>query len=743
MSRLGRIARRTFLVGTAAVAGGVAFGVYKLNETPPNPLEGLEDRTALNAFVVIDGDGVTIVTPKAEMGQGVQSTWAALVAEELDVSWEGLRVMHGPPAQAYYNSALLQMAMPFIDYRVGGMQDRLRRFAGEGGKLLQLQLTGGSTSMKDGFERARIAGAVARETLKAAAAERLGLARADLQTEDGQVIAPDGTRLSYVDLAAAAAGIDPPRVSLRPKSEWRFLGKSMPRLDMVGKATGTAQFAIDTRLPGMKFATVRMNPRRAGMRSFDATRAEAMAGVEKVVDLGSGIGVIARNTWLAIQAADAVDIDWEPAAYPETTEALFDDIAAAFDDEPNSMARDDGDVEAAEGDTEITAEYRVPYLAHATMEPMNATALLEDGRLTIWCGNQAPKIAQDAAAGAAGLMPEDVTVHTTYMGGGFGRRGETDFTRYAAMLAAEVPGTPVNVAWSREEDMRNDHFRPGAIARYRGVIASGDAVAIDGKLAAPSVIQEQSRRSGREMDGADRELVAGAFDQPYGFPNYRITGYRARTDLPIGHWRSVSASFNGFFFESFVDEMAHAAGRDPLDFRLELIRREHAPSAAVLEAVGEMAGWTGSTEGGVGRGVAFSYTFGTPVAQIVEVADSDRGIRISKVWIACDPGTALDPANIEAQMTGGCLFGLSAAVAGEISFRDGAAEQGNFPDYEMLRMHTSPALEVRILENHAFLGGVGEPGTPPAAAALANAVFDLTGTRARELPLIRSFDMML
>ena len=597
--------------------------------------------------------------------------------------------------------------------------------------------------MRDGFERARLAGAVARETLKKAAAERWGLNERDLRTEAGQVMAPDGKTLGYGALAPDAAKLSPARATLRDKSEWRYLGRSMPRLDMAGKVTGTAQFAVDTRIEGMRFATVRMNPARAGMRSFDASRALEMAGVEKVVPLDGGIAVVATNSWLAMQAADAVEIDFEPAIYPATTDEMFDGIAAAFDDPPNSVARDVGSAADATGDTEITAEYRVPFLAHATMEPMNATAWLRDGKLEVWCGNQAPAIARDAAANAAGVAPEDVTLHTVLLGGGFGRRGETDFTEYAAAVAAAMPGVPVNVVWSREEDMRHDFYRPGAMARFRGVVSDGQAVALDGAIAAPSVILEQSRRSGRADDSADRELVGAAFDQPYGFKNYRIAGHRAPTDVPIGHWRAVSSSFNGFFMESFVDEMAVAAGRDPVDFRLELLRREHEPSALVLERAAMISGWTGTAEDGIGRGVAFSYTFGTPVAQIIEVSATDGGVSIDKVWIACDPGIALDPGIIEAQMTGGCLFGLSAAVMGEITFADGIAEQGNFPDYDALRMPSSPAFEVAILENNSFIGGVGEPGTPPAAAALGNALFDLTGNRIRTLPFNRDIDFRL
>lgn len=744
MGRLKTIARRTFLIGSAAIAGGVAFGVYKIKETPPNPLTSTPGHTSLNAFVIIDQDGVTLVAPKAEMGQGVHTTWAALIAEELDVAWQDIRVIHGQPAKAYFNGALLGQVLPFIDYDVGDFQEGMRSFVGEAAKLLSLQVTGGSTSMRDGYERMRIAGATARETLKLAAAKQTGLSASELHTENGQVIAPDGTAIPYADLAEAAALIDPPSVTLRPKSAWRILGKTMPRVDMLGKVTGTAEFGMDTKFEGMKFASVRRSPKRGGMESFDATTARTMPGVEKVVDLGDGVAVVASNTWLAMQAVEAVEIVWSVSDTPQSTEALYSDIEASFALEPNTTARDDGDVDAAFEGAEISAEYSVPMLAHTAMEPLNATALFSGDALTIWSGNQAPGTTQSACAKAAGLEAAQVTVHTPFMGGGFGRRGETDFSVIAAKVAKEMPGVPVKVTWSREEEMRRDFYRPAVMARYRGVVSDGQALVLDGKIAGPSVMHQATKRQmGQDIGGADREHVSGAFDQPYGVPNFRINGYVTPSNLPVGYWRSVAASFNGFFFESFADEMAHAAGRDPLEFRVELARRAHEPSAKVLERVAEISGWTGETPAGVGRGVAFSHTFGSSVAQVIEVRESDAGIKVEKVWIACDVGVALDPGNIEAQMTGGCIYGLSAAVMGEITLENGEVQQTNFPDYDALRMHNAPAFEVSILENNRFIGGVGEPGTPPAAPALANALFDLTGKRARSLPLIKHFDLLL
>ena len=744
MGRIRTIARRTFLVGSAAIAGGVAFGAYKLNQTPPNPFAGDTEFAALNPFIVIDKDGVTIITPRAEMGQGVYTTLAALAAEELDLAWEDVRVLHGPPAKAYYNSALMAGALPGAEYNMSNFKHGFAKQIGKVGKLFDLQVTGGSTSMKDGYERLRHAGASARETLKLAAADQLGLPVTDLRTEEGHVIAPDGTRLSYVSLAEAAAQIDPPSVDLRPKSEWKLLGKTLPRLDMLAKATGTAEFGIDVRLPGMKFATVRMNPKRGdSMVRFDATEAEKMPGVEKIIDLGAGIAVVASNTWLAIQAAEAVDIEWSDAPYPDDTDAMFDAIAASFDGKANSTMRDDGDVDTAiDGGTVITAEYKMPFLAHATMEPMNATALYTGDRLDIWCGTQGPGFTRDKAAAIVGLEPDAVKVTTTLLGGGFGRRGEMDFSNYAAMIAKEMKDTPVQVTWSREEDMRNDFFRPAALARYSGVVKDGQALTLAGKVAGPSVAASSlGRLMGFAPGGPDKEHVAGAFDQPYKIPNHRIEGYLTDLAVPLGFWRSVGASVNAFMYDSFVDEMAHAAGADPLAFRLAMAQDEHMPSAKVLEAVRDMSGWTGQTPDNIGRGVAFSLSFGMPVAQVIEVEDKDGEIVITKAWIACDPGVALDPGNLQAQLMGGMMYGLSAAAYGEITFAEGEAEQLNFPDYDAMRMHTAPAVEVKILENNPHITGAGEPGTPPSMPALANALFDLTKQRARELPLIKQFDL--
>ena len=750
MANWKKITRRSFLVLGAVVAGGAAFGAYKVAEVPENPLRPGPEGTPLNPWVIINADGVTVIAPRAEMGQGISTTLAALVAEELDVDWQQVRVMHGPPAQAYFNAGIAEAASDRPNYQVASEPKSHSALLAALPKIFSLQMTGGSSGTLDGFEKMRLAGAGAREALKAAAARRLGVDAQSLKTEGGKVIGAQS--FTYAELAEEAAALVPAEVALRDPSTWRYLGKAMPRLDMEAKSTGTATFGIDTYLPGMKFASVRMNPRRGGaMKGHDPAAALQVPGVEQVIDLGNGIAVVATNTWSAIQGAEAVTVDWDVADYPADSAAMTAVIEAAFADDPDSRLRDDGDagaeLSAAAGGEEVVAEYAIPFLAHAAMEPLNATAHLKpDGTLEVWCGNQAPVMTRAACAEAAGVAADQVTLHTPVMGGGFGGRTDPTPAVQAARLARAMPGVPVKLTWSREEDMTQDFYRPAALARFRGRIAGGKATAVWGQVAAPSVLASAGPRLfGFAPPGPDRAIVEGGYDQPYGLPHFRYDGHKADLTVPLGFWRSVGSSKNAFFLESFIDEMAHAAGADPLQFRLDLMAETHAPSAALLTKVAEMSGWSGLKRPGYGRGVAFCYSFGTPVAQVMEVAQTDRGIRMTRAWIACDPGLALDPGIIEAQMTGAMIYGLSAAVQGEITFADQAVQQTNFPDYDGLRMHNTPAFEVAILQNNGkfgHMGGVGEPGTPPAAPALANALFDLTGTRARTLPLNRSFDFV-
>ena len=737
MSRLGTIARRTFLIGSAAIVGGVAFGTSAYRRPYPNPLKPGDGAQALTPYVLIDATGVTIIAPRAEMGQGVHTTLAALVAEEMDLDWTTIRVLHGPASHAYFNGAMLEEGAGFAPTDQSWTAETVRGFMQVPAKFLGLQLTGGSTSTPDAFDKMRAAGATARAALVAAAARRSGIDAGTLKTEMGAVILPDGTAIPYTDLAADAASVDlPDTPPLRDPSQWKLLGKALPRTDMVAKSTGTAMFTGDLRLPGMVFATIRTNPHLyAPMTSFDAAEAKKVPGVTDVLQIDNGVAVIATSTWAAFKGAEALILDWAPATYPATSAEIEADIAASFtDDRQDSRMRDDGDVETAlaAGPT-FEGSYNVPFLAHATMEPMTAAAHLDGDRLQIWVGNQAPTLVVSVAIEVTGLAPDKIEVHTPFMGGGFGRRAELDFVRQAILLARALPGKPVLLTWTREEDTTHDVYRPAAAARIRARIEGATITAFDVALAAPSAMASQMGRFGYPTPGPDPTIVQGAWEQPYAPPAFRVTGYRAPPSVPLGFWRSVGASQNAFFLESAIDEMAHAAGADPLQFRLDHI--PHAASRTVLQAVADASAWTTPPAKGRARGVAFCLSFGVPVAEVIEIEDAGQGIRLTGAWAAVDVGTALDPRIIEAQVQGAMIFGLSAAMTGRITFAGGQVNETSFPDFDPLRLSQCPPIGVTILSSGGPIRGIGEPGTPPAAPALANAIFALTGQRHRRLPL--------
>lgn len=749
MANIARIARRTFLIGTGAVAAGLAVGTYLYKRDPANPLlKDLADgAAALNPHVRIDADGITLITPRADKGQGSYSVQAALIAEELDVAWGQFKVDPGPPSAAYYNGVVVAEGMPIAATSDSFMARTGRGAAEVMGKLMGMQLTGGSSTVADAFDKLRVAGAVARQMLLAAAAQQTGIAVAQLKTADGHVLTPDGKRIPYTALAAGAGKLKAPsEVTLKPASEWRLLGKPMQRLDIVPKSTGTATYGIDLRMPGMVYATVRTNPRRdGGIKRFDAKKAEAAKGVLKVVAITGGVGVIADNTWRAFQAAQLLEIEWGAAPYPPTTQAMFQQAADSFTAKrQDSRAKDEGDVEAAlraaDPKSVLQAEYRVPYLAHAPLEPMNAVVLLKDGRLDVWTGTQIPGFTVIALAALTGLAEDKIHMHVQIMGGSFGRRLEDDFVRQAVELAKAHQGVPIKMTWTREEDMAHDYPRPLFMARARGLAASGQVQAYDLSIASASVSASQFGRLNVPMPGPDIWIVAGAWDQPFAIPNYRVTGYRVPEMVPVSSWRSVGASANGFLHECFLDELIHAAGADPLAERIRLC--SHEPSKRVLTAVGEMSGWGKPLPKGSGRGLAFTLSFGVPVAEVVEVTATAKGIRIDKAFVVAEVGQVLDPVNVEAQLTGGVIWGLSHAMLSELTYADGAAEQTNFHTYPSLRLYQAPQIVAKVLQSTGRIKGIGEPGVPPAAPALANAIFAATGQRIRELPLRKHIDFV-
>lgn len=727
--------RRTFILASASVAGGVAIGYSVLRPiTKLNPLIATldNDQFAITPYVIIDGSGVTVIAPRAEMGQGIHGTLATLVAEELDIQLADLRVENGPASEVYSNTALY----PPERNRKQLLRRLLRR-------PRMTQLTGGQSSIRDAFVKMRKAGAAARTVLVAAAAKEFEVEPSVLHTSNGHVVHPDGTKIHYTRLAAAAADIEPPHDPiLKPSDQWRQLGRSLPRVDMVGKCTGTARYAMDVRLPGMLHATVRLNPHiGGGVKSFDASKASKMRGFLDAIAWEDGIIVLATNTWYAMEAAKMIDVQWGKAPYPSESSAHRAALTKAIEGQQGKHFRNDGNVDAVFAKSKIIeGTYSVPYLAHATMEPMNAVAFLKDGELDIWAGNQNPTHAQQIGAKIAGVPIGAVRVHTTYMGGGFGRRLEMDFIKIAVHAARAVSGAPVKVTWSREADMAHDAYRPLATARFRGSISNARPVALHLELSSPSLHPSLERRLGGLRKKVDERLdnasAMGVVAQLYEIQSYRVTAYAGRRLLPVGWWRGVGETQNIFFHESAIDELAHAADADPLEMRLSLL--DHGPSRAVLETVAEISNWGSALPKGHGRGVAYALSSGAATAQVVEVSRTDQGIRIEKIFAVVDVGIALDPRNIEAQVKSSILWGLCAAMHGEITVTDGRVDQSNFHDYPLLRMYQAPPIEMRTHESGAKIYGVGESGTPTAPPALGNAIFAATGQRIRELPFVKS-----
>ncbi|MEM7280077.1 MAG: molybdopterin cofactor-binding domain-containing protein [Pseudomonadota bacterium] len=740
-----KISRRKFLIGSAAVVGGVAFGVYFITKTPENPL--LKDlkpgEAAITPFVKITATGITFIVPRADVGQGIASTQAHLIAEELDIDPSTVTLDPGQPHPSYVNAKISSNSLPFQPLDEGFVPQTVRGLMETVARLSGAQFTGGSSSVADLHEKLRHAGAAARETLKSAAAIRFAVSSADLKTENGAVVLPDGRRVAYTELAADAALIEPVTdVELRPAKQWRKLGKSFQRTDIVAKSTGTQDYGIDVRLPGMLHAVVRANPGRgAGVRRYDDADARSMRGVHLVVEVTEGLAVIANNTWRAMQAAAALDVDWLTPDYPATSQEMWRVLESAHvEDNINSRLRDDGDVEKAleDGDV-ITAEYRVPFLAHAALEPLSATVLVESDSVTVWTATQVPSAIRDAASTMVGVEKDRVTLNVLPAGGSFGRRLDYDYVVQAIEIAKKVPGTPVKTTWSREEDMTRDFPRPLHMARARGAVADGRVVAYDIDTISPSLSASWFARVFIVPPGPDTLLVWGAYDQPYEIPHYRVTGYRAPELVPIGSWRSPGACSNSFFHESFLSELIASAGADPLEERLRLV--SDPVSRGVLEAVGEMCNWTGPDIGpGRGRGIAFAHSHHVPVAEVVDVTLTEQGIRIDDVWIAADCGTVFDPVNAEAQLTGAAIWGLGHAMNCELTYENHAPVQTNFHAFQGMRLYQTPKFHTKLLEKAPHVAGLGEPSTAPAAPALADAIFASTGQRLRQMPFDRFVD---
>ncbi len=735
-SRL-RPTRRGFLIGTGAVAG-LAVGYAVWPRKAVLNWAAAPDETVVNGFVKIGTDGrVVVAIPQAEMGQGASSALAQVVADELGADWNTVSVEPAPLNPIYANRG---MALDATE----GMPSALRGFArwGLGGVIehFDMQMTGGSTSVRGFAKPMRLAGAAAREMLCRAAARDWGADWTQCDTADGFVVYK-ANRVRFADIAGKVVHDDAPSSpTLRVKST--LMGKALPRLDIPAKTDGSARFGIDVRLPGMVYAAVRSGP--AGdpkLVSADATKAKAMPGVIDVVHGPTWVAVVATTWFGADQALEQVVPVF--AAQPRPAGPWVSEAPAKALATVGKAVRDDGDAAGVLAKaTVIAADYSVPYLAHAALEPMNATARVDGDRVELWAPTQSLTITTWSVAKALGIDDAKVVVHPTLIGGGFGRKAESDAFVQAALIARAVK-RPVQLIYSRPEDLAQDKFRPAAAARMRGSVAGGRIAAWDSRIAVPDVTSSFSARNLPAMAGAPKasaEGVDGATQIPYDLAHVRVEHALVLTPVPLGFWRSVGHSFSAFFVESFVDELAHAANADPGAFRLAMLR-DKPRHAAVLTAALHAAGPLGQVEPGIGRGVALHESFGSIVAQVAEVeCVKDAPPKVTRVWAAIDCGPVVNPDGVRAQVEGAIAYGLGAALKGRITFADGRAEQTNFDGYPVLMLAEAPAIEVIIVNGEpgstSPMGGVGEPGTPPIAPAVANAIFAANGQRLRSLPFV-------
>ncbi len=770
-----QFSRRAFLIGSASFAGGVAFGSCSAGQEA-NLLKrvlGL-DAATFEPWVKISPEKITLITPHADVGQGVASLQAILIAEEMDLDLDTVEIEFGPAVAAHYNAAIVDEAVttlldavvpiPETDKNpvTKALRERAETLIKEAAGLhkLGLDVTGGSSSAIDSFTRLRVAGAVARETLKTAAAIRTGFAVTQLRTERGAVILPKGEPLRFTALAAEAASIPPAeKVTLRDPAQWRLIGKPMQRLDIKTKVTGARKFGIDLSVDGMVYAAVKLNPHKGGaLLSFDGSKAERMPGV-KVLKITNGIAAVASNSWYAMKAANAVTCQWGAAEYPAEQADHWAALETSFTPQHRDKQwRHDGNVDAAlAGAKVIEAEYRAPYVAHQPLEPLNAIAVVRDSSVEVWAGHQIPSAVELVVAGMTGHLPEQVVFHNQWSGGSFGHRLEFENIRCVVEIAKQMPGTPVKLVFSREEDFLQDFPRQIGMARNQGAVRDRKIIAADFHVSTVSATRSQFKRTvipPRIADifrtlhlpvpsvidhVADSQIPAGVSNMPYRIANFRTTAYAVAGLSPCSSWRSVGASTGGFFGECFIDELIHAAGLDPLDGRIEMCSGER---RSVLEAVGKMCGWDGPLGNGKGRGVAFVESFGTPVAEVVEVSVIDNKIRIEKVWVAASVGRVLDPDNFKNLVQGGVIWGLGHAMNCELTYAGGAVEQRNFHRHEGMRLYQCPTIEVQAIESGGDPRGIGEPPVPPAAPALANAIFAATGQRLREMPFDKFIDFV-
>ncbi len=733
--------RRAVLIGGGALGLLVGVGVWRLGRRPAS-LAGTMDANGvfLNDWIQIGPDGiVTLRTGLSEMGQGAFTGVATLVAEELGCRVEAMRIETGPASDVFKNIAVgRDVLAPNHGLAKGepsGLTGAVIEFVAEAATE---QVTGGSSTIVDRFMRARRVGAAAKAMLVVAAARRWSVEPSECVVRDSVVYYTGSKRsLNFGELALDAAKEAPPvQIALKARETWTRIGANgVKRVDIPAKVDGSAKFGIDTRRQGMVFAAIAHCPIFGGaVKSLDDSKARGMPGVLRVATLPGAVAVVADSTWRAKRALAELKIVWDPgAAAALDSAAISQSLAAAIDRAGKAEAAGDFAAAYASASKRLAADYALPYLAHATMEPMNCTAEVGADFVEVWAPTQAQSEAVTAAAKAAGLAPASVRLHTTYLGGGFGRRLESDFVAEAVTLAKLV-GKPVQVLWSREEDIQHDFYRPAALVRAQGGLdAAGRPLALRFAIASQSILARVFPPA--TWIGADITQVEGAVGAPYAIANRRVDVIAVENAVPVGSWRSVGHSITAFAKESFIDEMAHEAGADPLAFRLAMLA-EHPRLTAVIKLAAEKAGWGAPLGPGRGRGIALHTSFQSAVAEVVEVSIGDKNaLRVERVVAAVDCGTIVSPDIVRAQIEGAIVFALSAALFGKITIHGGRVEQQNFPDYDVVRMAQAPRIEVHFIESAEPPGGVGEVGVPPLAPALANAIFTATGARLRSLPI--------
>jgi len=702
------ISRRDFIKVGSLAGAGLAIGFYL-----PSALKKMADpwtapagEFAPNAWLRINPQGiVTVTVAKSEMGQGVRTSLPMILAEELDADWASIRVEQAVADEMYGHMG-----------------------------------TGGSTSVRTSWDTLRKAGATARQMLILAAAKEWGVNASECRTNDGKVVHRQSKRsMGYGELAEKASAIPiPENVTLKDPADFRFIGRRMPRLDTPEKVDGSAVFGIDVKIPSMAYASIERCPEFGGsLGRFNADKARAVPGVRSIVRISSGVAVVADSTWAAMKGREALEVEWTPGPAATLSSAAIHGMLNDGVRMPGAVAEESGNFDEAWGSTlhRVEATYEVPFLAHATMEPMNCVAHVHDGRCEVWAPTQSPQGAQQQAAAAAGVEPSSVTVHVTLLGGGFGRRLNSDFVGEAVETSVAIGG-PVQVLWTREDDIRHDWYRPVSMHHLRGALdAGGKLVAFNHKIVAPSISQQRGHEN--DHTSMDHGAVEGATRMPYDVPNARIDYVMMNTSVPIGPWRAVFPTQNVFAMECFIDELAHAAGQDPLEFRLRMMGNAPRMKGA-LRLAAEKAGCGKPLPRGHFRGIACSPPawFGSYAAEVAEVSlAADRTIRVHRVVCAIDCGQVVNPDTVEAQMESGIVYGLSAALRGEITIDNGRVVQGNFDDYPVLTIDEMPDVDVHIVKSTEPLGGIGEPPVPGIFPAVVNAVSAATGKRIRQLPM--------